>query len=87
MSMTISEFDRLMDKAETAAAENEDPKTALIFLHKVLELAEEVTYYAMFSASSPDKRIALANIRNEAHERAEQVNGFIQDMVREEGKK
>ncbi len=85
--MTTQEFDRLIAKAESAAAENEDPKTALIFLHKILELVEEATYYAMFSASSPDKRIALANIKSEAHERSAQVIGFIQEMVSKEGKK
>ncbi len=85
--MNINDFSKLITQAESAAAENEDPKTALIFLHKILELVEGATYYAMFSASSPDKRIALANIKSEAHERSAQVIGFIQEMVSEEGKK
>ena len=85
--MTIGEFDRLIAKAESAVAENEDPKTALIFLHKLLDLTGSAAYYAMFSALSPDKRIAFANIRDEVHERTAQINGFIQEIVREEGKK
>ncbi len=85
--MTTQEFDRLIAKAESAAAENEDPKTALIFLHKLLDLTGSAAYYAMFSASSPDKRIALDNIRDEVHERSAQVVRFIQEMVSKEGKK
>ncbi len=82
--MTINEFGQLISKAEDAIYENENPKAALIYLHKVLALAEDTAFCAQHAASDEAHRIALANIASEAHERAGQVLGFIQELVREE---
>lgn len=85
--MNINDFSKLITQAESAAAENEDPKTALIFLHKLLDLVESAADYARFTIQDKDKRIVLANIKHEAHERQGQILGFIQDIVREENKR
>ncbi len=81
--MTVSEFSELISKAKTAIDENENLKTALIYLHKVLGLLEEAAFYAWYSSSDEAQQVA-AGIKKEAHERAGKVLGFIQQLVREE---
>ncbi len=83
--MTIDEFGKRLTQAESAIYENDDPRTALIYLHKLLDLVESAAFYARHAASNEAQRIALANINHEAHERAGQVLGYIQERVRKEG--
>ena len=83
MNMTISEFNELLSKVETAVTKNEDSKTALIYLHKVLGLLEEAAFYAWYSSSDEAQQVA-AGIKKEAHEHTGKVLGFIQELVREE---
>ncbi len=85
--MTTQEFDRLIDKVESAIDENEDQRTALIYLHKLLGLMEGAAFCAWYYSTSEDQHPVLSGIKSEAHERSAQVIGFIQEMVREEGEK
>lgn len=79
--MTLNDFGKILEQAENVIIENKDPITALIYLHKVLDLVESAADFAQISASDNDKRIVLANIKHEAHERRGQVLGFIQQIV------
>ncbi len=82
--MTTNDFDKLLTQVETAIYENENPRAALIYLYKLLVLVETAAFCVQRYASSEAKRIALANIISEAHERGGQIVGFVQELVREE---
>ncbi len=76
--MTINEFEKLLSKVETAVIKNENPKAALIYLYKILDLVEDAAECARLDDGCPrSMKTPLADIGREANKRSDKVLGFI----------